>query len=415
MKLFNILAILVTLSAGFSYINHRFIRLPTTIGVMVIALLVSLGLIALGPLGFGLKEDARLLLASIDFDETLLHGMLSFLLFAGALHVNLADLARQKYIIGFLATLGVLGSTFIMAVTSWWVLGVLGIGLPFIYCLLFGALISPTDPIAVMGILREAGVPESLETKITGESLFNDGVAVVVFLVIFEVAIGSHEVTAASVTGLFIKEALGGMLFGLLIGGLAYWMLKSVENYQVEVLITLALVTGGFALADTLHLSGPIAIVVAGLLIGNHGRMLAMSDEVRDHLDKFWELVDEILNAVLFLLIGLELLVLTFNRAYILGGIILIPLLLTARFVCVGIPVVILKRFRTFSPNVIKILTWGGLRGGISVALALSLPAGKNREAILAVTYAIVVFSIIVQGLSIGKLVKSEPGLSAED
>jgi CPA1 family monovalent cation:H+ antiporter len=382
---------------------------------MVIALLVSLGLIALGPLGFGLKEDARLLLASIDFDETLLHGMLSFLLFAGALHVNLADLARQKYIIGFLATLGVLGSTFIMAVTSWWVLGVLGIGLPFIYCLLFGALISPTDPIAVMGILREAGVPESLETKITGESLFNDGVAVVVFLVIFEVAIGSHEVTAASVTGLFIKEALGGMLFGLLIGGLAYWMLKSVENYQVEVLITLALVTGGFALADTLHLSGPIAIVVAGLLIGNHGRMLAMSDEVRDHLDKFWELVDEILNAVLFLLIGLELLVLTFNRAYILGGIILIPLLLTARFVCVGIPVVILKRFRTFSPNVIKILTWGGLRGGISVALALSLPAGKNREAILAVTYAIVVFSIIVQGLSIGKLVKSEPGLSAED
>jgi CPA1 family monovalent cation:H+ antiporter len=205
------------------------------------------------------------------------------------------------------------------------------------------------------------------------------------------------------------------LVFGLLIGGVAYWMLKSVENYQVEVLITLALVTGGFALADALHLSGPIAIVVAGLLIGNHGRMLAMSDEVRDHLDKFWELVDEILNAVLFVLIGLEVLVLTFNRAYILVGIILIPLLLAARFVCVGIPVVILKRFRTFSPNVIKILTWGGLRGGISVALALSLPAGKNREAILAVTYTIVVFSIIVQGLTIGKLVKSEPGLSAED
>lgn len=415
MKLFNILAILITLSAGFSYINHRFIRLPTAIGLMLIALLVSLGLIALGPLGFGLKEDARLLLASIDFDETLLHGMLSFLLFAGALHVNLADLARQKYIIGFMATLGVIGSTFIMGFTSWWVLGWLDIDLPFIYCLLFGALISPTDPIAVMGILRKAGVPESLETKITGESLFNDGVAVVVFLVILEVATGSHEVTAAWVTGLFMKEVLGGLVFGLLIGGVAYWMLKSVENYQVEVLITLALVTGGFALADALHLSGPIAIVVAGLLIGNHGRMLAMSDEVRDHLDKFWELVDEILNAVLFVLIGLEVLVLTFNRAYILVGIILIPLLLAARFVCVGIPVVILKRFRTFSPNVIKILTWGGLRGGISVALALSLPAGKSREAILAVTYTIVVFSIIVQGLTIGKLVKSEPGLSAED
>ncbi len=408
MKLFNILAVLITLSAGFSYINHRFIRLPTTIGLMAIALLVSLGLIALGPLGFGLKEDARLLLNSVDFDETLLHGMLSFLLFAGALHVNLADLAKQKYIIGTLATLGVIGSTFIIGFASLWVLGWLGIELPFIYCLLFGALISPTDPIAVMGILKKAGVPESLETKITGESLFNDGVAVVVFLVILEIATGTQGVTAASVAALFLKEAVGGLIFGLLIGAIAYWMLKSVENYQVEILITLALVTGGFALADVLHISGPIAIVVAGLLIGNHGRMLAMSDEVRDHLDKFWELVDEILNAVLFVLIGLEVLILTFNRAYILAGIILIPLLLAVRFVCVGIPVVILKRFRTFSPHVIKILTWGGLRGGISVALALSLPAGENREAILAVTYAIVVFSIIVQGLTIGRLVKSK-------
>jgi len=415
MKLFNILAILITLSAGFSYINHRFIRLPTTIGLMAIALLVSLGLIASGPLGFGLKEEARLLLNSIDFDETLLHGMLSFLLFAGALHVNLADLSRQKYIIGSLATLGVIGSTFIIGFASRWVLSWLGIQLPFIYCLLFGALISPTDPIAVMGILKKAGVPESLETKITGESLFNDGVAVAVFLVMLEIATGTQGVTAASVAGLFLREAVGGLVFGLLIGAIAYSMLKSVENYQVEILITLALVTGGFALADVLHLSGPIAIVVAGLLIGNHGRMLAMSDEVRDHLDKFWELVDEILNAVLFLLIGLEVLILTFNRAYILAGIILIPLLLAVRFVSVGIPVVILKPFRTFSPHVIKILTWGGLRGGISVALALSLPAGANREAILAVTYAIVVFSIIVQGLTIGKLVQRNKGLRTKN
>ena len=406
MKLFNILAILITLSAVFSYINHRFIRLPTTIGVMAISLLASLGLIALGSLGLGLEEKARVLLNSIDFDETLLHGMLSFLLFAGALHVNLADLSRQKYIISTLATVGVIGSTFIIGFTSWWVLGWLGINLPFIYSLLFGALISPTDPIAVMGILKKARVPASLETKITGESLFNDGVAVVVFLVILEIATGTREVTVASVAGLFIKEALGGLVFGLLIGAIAYWMLKSVENYQVEILITLALVTGGFALADILHLSGPIAIVVAGLLIGNHGRMLAMSDEVRDHLDKFWELVDEILNAVLFVMIGLEVLILTFNRSYLLAGIILIPLLLAARFICVGIPVVLLKPFQTFSPHVIKILTWGGLRGGISVALALSLPAGPNREAILAVTYIVVVFSIIVQGLTIGKLVK---------
>ena len=408
MKLFNILAILITLSAGFSYINHRFIRLPTTIGVMVISLLVSLGLTGLSSLGFGLEADARVLLDSIDFDETLLHGMLSFLLFAGALHINLADLARQKYIISTLATLGVIGSTFIMGLASWWVLSWLGIHLSFIYCLLFGALISPTDPIAVMGILKKAGVPATLETKITGESLFNDGVAVVIFLVILEIATGARDVSAASVAKLFLTEALGGAIFGLLIGALAYWMLKSVENYQVEILITLALVTGGFALADELHLSGPIAIVVAGLLIGNHGRMLAMSDEVRDHLDKFWELVDEILNAVLFVMIGLEVLILTFNGSYLLAGVILIPLVLIARFVCVGIPVVILRRFRTFSPHVIKILTWGGLRGGISVALALSLPPGPNRDAILAVTYIIVVFSIIVQGLTIGKLVKQD-------
>ena len=406
MKLFNILAILITLSAGFSYLNHRFIRLPTTIGLMVIALLVSLGLAALGPLGFGLQEDAQRLLASIDFDETLLHGMLSFLLFAGALHINLENLARQKYIIGLLATFGVLGSTVIIAFISRWVLAFLGIDLPMIYCLLFGALISPTDPIAVLGILKKVGVSESLETKICGESLFNDGVAVVVFLVFLKIATGSHEVTALSVLGLFFKEAFGGVVFGLAIGWVAYWMLKSIDNYQVEILITLALVAGGFALADELHLSGPIAIVVAGLLIGNQGRLLAMSDPVREHLDTFWELVDEILNAVLFVLIGLEVLVLTFTREYFIAGLVLIPLLLLARFVSVGWPVLVMRLFRTFSPDVIKILTWGGLRGGISVALALSLPPGKNREVILAITYMMVIFSIIVQGLTIGKLVR---------
>jgi CPA1 family monovalent cation:H+ antiporter len=406
MKLFNILAVLITLSAVFSYLNHRYIRLPTTIGLMTIALLVSLGLIALGPLDFGLQEDARRLLNSIDFDETLLHGMLSFLLFAGALHVNLAGLARQKWIIGILATFGVVGSTFIIGFVSWWILGILDIELPLIYCFLFGALISPTDPIAVLGILKKAGVPESLETKISGESLFNDGVAVVVFLVFLEMATGSHPATVVSIAGLFIREALGGVVYGLGIGAIAYWMLKSVDNYQVEVLITLALVTGGFALADALHISGPIAIVVAGLLIGNHGRLLAMSHRTREHLDTFWELVDEVLNAVLFVLIGLEVLVLTFSREYVIASILLIPLLLLARFVSVGVPVWVMRWFRSFSPHVVKILTWGGLRGGISVALALSLPAGKNREVILAVTYAVVVFSIIVQGLTIGKLVR---------
>jgi CPA1 family monovalent cation:H+ antiporter len=414
MKLFNILAVLITLSAIFSYINHRFIRLPTTIGIMVIALLVSLGLIILGPLGLGLEEAAHRLLNSIDFDETLLHGMLSFLLFAGALHINLADLARQKWIISILATAGVIGSTFMVGFISQRVLSALGMELPLIYCLLFGALISPTDPIAVLGIIKKARVPKSLETKITGESMFNDGVAVVVFLVLLKIASGTGEISAGAVVGLFLKEAVGGALFGLLIGAMGYWMLKSIDNYQVEVLITLALVTGGFALADALHLSAPIAIVIAGLLVGNQGRLLAMSDTVREHLDTFWELVDEVLNAVLFVLIGFEVLILTLNREYVIAGVLLIPLILLARFVCVGIPVVILKKFRTFSPHVIKILTWGGLRGGISVALALSLPPGKHRDVILTITYAVVVFSIIVQGLTMGKLARLSRGKEKE-
>jgi CPA1 family monovalent cation:H+ antiporter len=406
MKLFNILAILVTLAAAFSYVNHRYIRLPNTIGLMLISLLVSLGLIALGPLGLGLEEDARHLLENIDFDETLLHGMLSFLLFAGALHVNLGDLAKQKWFIGTLATFSVVGSTFIIGFISWWLLTFMGFELPLIYCLLFGALISPTDPIAVLGILKKAGVPDSLETKITGESLFNDGVAVVVFLVFLEIAKGAHDITVLMVAGLFLTEALGGVVYGLTIGAATYWLLKSVDNYQVEVLISLALVTGGFALADVLHISGPLAIVVAGLLIGNHGRLLAMSERTRDRLDTFWELLDEVLNAVLFVLIGLELLILTFSRMYFIAGLLLIPLVLVARFLSEGFPVIILRLFRSFSPNVIKILTWGGLRGGISVALALSLPPGKYRDTILAITYVIVVFSIIVQGLTIGRLVR---------
>ena len=406
MKLFNILAVLITLSAVFSYINYRFIKLPTTIGVMAISLVGSMGITLLGPLGFGLEEDALRLLDSIDFDETLLHGMLSFLLFAGALHIDLDRLAHQKWIIGTLATVGTVGSTFIIGSLAYLVLDWLNIGLPLMHCLLFGALISPTDPIAVLGILKKAGVPESLETKISGESLFNDGVAVVVFLVLLQIAAGGHDITAVAVAWLFAKEALGGIVYGLLIGGIAYGMLKSVDNYQVEVLITLALVAGGYALADALHLSGPIAIVVAGLLIGNHGRLLAMSDRTRSHLDTFWELVDEVLNVVLFVLIGLEVLVLSWNQSYLIASVLMIPLLLLSRFVSVAVPIVIMRRFRTFSPSVIKILTWGGLRGGISVAMALSLPPGRHRDIILTITYAIVVFSIIVQGLTIGKLVE---------
>jgi CPA1 family monovalent cation:H+ antiporter len=406
MDLFNILAILITLAAVFSYINFRYIGLPVTIGVMVIALSMSLMLNLLGSFGLGLKPQAELLLRNIDFDRTLLHGMLSFLLFAGALHIDINDLIELKWSIGALATVGTLISTFLVGTLTWFVLGWFGIGLSYLYCLLFGALISPTDPIAVLSILKTAGAPKSLEMRITGESLFNDGVGIVVFLVILEMATGTHGVSAGHIGLLFVQEVIGGVLFGLGIGYLAYQMLKSVDNYQVELLITIALVAGGYALADALHLSGPIAIVVAGLLIGNHGRLFGMSEKTRAHLDVFWELVDEILNAVLFVLIGLEVLVLTFTKQYLLVSLLIIPLVLFARFVAIGIPVTLLRPFRAFSPGAVRIMTWGGLRGGISVALALSLPPGRERDVILAITYAVVVFSIVVQGLTLERMVK---------
>ncbi len=406
MDLFNILAILITLAAVFSYINFRYIGLPVTIGVMVIALAMSLMLNLLGSFGLGLKPQAELLLRNIDFDRTLLHGMLSFLLFAGALHIDINDLIEVKWSIGALATVGTLISTFLVGTLTWFVLGWFGIGLSYLYCLLFGALISPTDPIAVLSILKTAGAPKSLEMRITGESLFNDGVGIVVFLVILETATGTHGVSAGHIGLLFVQEVIGGVLFGLGIGYLAYQMLKSVDNYQVELLITLALVAGGYALADALHLSGPIAIVVAGLLIGNHGRLFGMSEKTRAHLDVFWELVDEILNAVLFVLIGLEVLVLTFTKQYLFASLVIIPLVLFARFVAIGIPVTLLRPFRAFSPGAVRIMTWGGLRGGISVALALSLPPSRERDVILAITYAVVVFSIVVQGLTLERMVK---------
>ncbi len=408
METLDLAALLLSLAAILSYVNFRFIRLPTTIGIMLIAMLMSISLVALSLAGFeGIQMRAVVVLDGIDFNQTLMHGMLSLLLFAGALHVNLEDLARHKWIITILATVGVVMSTFIVGAISWVVFMYVGIKLPFIYCLLFGSLIAPTDPVAVIGILKKAGVPKSLETKITGESLFNDGIAVVVFLVIMGIVAGGHDVTVQHITILFLEEAVGGVFFGLGIGWVSYLMLKSVDNYQVEVLLSLALVMGGYALADTIHVSGPIAIVVAGILIGNRGRYLAMSDRTREHLDAFWELMDEILNAVLFLLIGLEVLVLTFKGSYLIAGLIMIPVVLIARFVSVGLPVTLMRPFKVFSPDAVKIMTWGGLRGGISVALALSIPSFPGREALLAVTYIIVVFSILVQGLTIDRLVKS--------
>jgi len=405
MELINIIAIIISISSAFSYINYRFIKLPTTIGVLIIAIICSLILIAISSLGYiQFEKSAELIIASIDFDQTLMQGMLSFLLFAGALHVNINELAKQKWVISSLASIGVVFSTFLIGSLTWIIFNLLNVDLDYIYCLVFGALISPTDPIAVLGILKKAGIPKSLETKVVGESLFNDGIGIVVFLVLFEIAYSGHKFDLSSVLVLFLTEAVGGAVFGFVIGWIVYKLLQTVDNYHVEILMTLALVMGGYTLAMYLHLSGPIAIVVAGLLIGNRGRIFAMSDKTRDNLDTFWELIGEILNVILFVLIGLEILILSFSINYIYASSLIIPVILFSRFITVFIPVTILKYLRDFSPNAIKIMTWGALRGGISVALALSIPAGTEREIIVSITYIVVVFSIVVQGLTISRL-----------
>ncbi len=407
MYLFDIIAILISLAAVFSWINYRFLKLPTTIGLMLIALVMSLLLLSPLPYSDGLERDVKIMLGSIDFDAAVLHGMLSFLLFAGALHVDLSDLAEQRWVIALLASTSVIISTFLVGGATWVLFGVLQLEVPFIYCLLFGALISPTDPIAVLGILKSAGAPKSLETKITGESLFNDGIAVVVFLVVLGFASGGEHVTLGKVMDMFLREAVGGMVFGLIGGSIAFLMLRRVDNYQVEVLITLALASGGYSIAEQFHVSAPIAVVVAGLLIGNHGRHNAMSTHTREHLDTFWELVDEVLNAVLFVLIGLEVMVLTLSDGLVLAGMLSIPLILLARAISVGLPLAAMRRFRSPSIGSVAVLTWGGLRGGISVAMALSLPNGPMRDTLVAVTYVVVVFSILAQGLTLSSLIRS--------
>lgn len=413
MELLDLIATLISLSALFAYINARWLKLPTTIGLMVIALVFSLSLVLLGLWFPEMEQRAERIVASIDFSDTLMHGMLGLLLFAGALHINLSDLAQQKWLIGLLASMGVALSTVLIGCLSWVLFQTVGLEIRFIYCLLFGALISPTDPIAVLAILKQAATPKNLEIKITGESLFNDGVGVVIFLGLWEIATGEHGFDPAHLAELFLQEAVGGALFGFALGYLAYRMLLTVDHYSVEILISLAVAAGGYALANALHLSGPIAMVVAGLLIGNQGRTWAMSPKTCEHLDTFWELVDEILNAVLFVLIGLEVLILTFTGQYLLAGLLMIPIVLAARWMSVAVPIFTLRRWQTLHPNAIGILTWGGLRGGISVALALSIPpvdhhgdAVPERQPILAITYIVVIFSVIAQGLTIGPYVK---------
>ena len=409
----NVTAVIITLAALFGYINHRWLGLPHAIGIVVIALLASLGAIAIDAIfpALALQEAVRPILANIDFHDVLMKGMLSFLLFAGALHVNLGDLLSRKWAIGTMATVGVLMSTFMVGFAVWGISSVLGIDIPLTYCLVFGALIAPTDPVAVLGILKTVKVPESLEAKIAGESLFNDGVGVVVFIIMVAIATGGGDhsggsVGALDIIRLFAQEALGGAALGLAFGYIAYLALKSINEHNLEVLITLALVMLTYGVAAALHLSGPIAVVIAGLLIGNHGTRFAMSDKTRDHVQKFWSLLDEILNSALFLLIGFEVFALSISGNVVLLMIITIPLTLTARFISVATPLTALSLRRDFTKGAISVLTWGGLRGGISVALALSLPESAIKETILAVTYGVVIFSIVVQGLTVKFVVK---------
>lgn len=406
MTLFQTLALLISLAALAAFINVRWIKLPQTIGLMAIALVGSMILLLLGELGIVPVRTVATFISRVDFGEILLHGLLSFLLFAGALHVNFNDLRRERLPVAVLSTIGVVIATFVTGTLFWWCTGLIGLDISYLTALLFGALISPTDPIAVLGIIKKVGAPKRLETQIAGESLFNDGIGVVVFLTILGVAEGPGRTGISDIGLLLLKEAFGGALMGLALGWLAYLMLKTVDAYQVEILLTLALVTGGYALAEAIHVSAPITMVVAGLVIGNRGRDFAMSDKTRERLDAFWELIDEMLNAVLFMLIGLELIVVALRPAYFVAGLIAIVVALVGRIISVGLPIGVMRLRQPFMRGTIRILTWGGLRGGISIALALSLPPSPDRDAIIAATYVVVVFSILVQGLTFGRVMR---------
>lgn len=405
----HIIVILLSLSAAFAFINYQFLKLPKTIGVMCIALVFSSCLIMLDRLGLGnFQNQAAALLKQLDFNKALTEGMLSILLFAGALHVSTVELSKAKWAVAGLAIVGVVISTITIGALTYGLLYLLGININFLYCLLFGALISPTDPIAVLSTLQTAGIQKDLETKIAGESLFNDGVGVVVFTVLLGLILHPGSITPGMVALLLLEEAGGGVLFGLILGWGGIQLIKRVDDYHVEIMLSLALVVAGYTLAQSFHTSGPTAVVVAGLIVGNHGQVHAMSPNTRGRLEDFWELLDQILNIVLFVMIGLEILVLNFQSPLILVGVLCIPIVLFARFISVGGPISVLRHWfnRKYSDHSVKILVWSGLRGGISVALALTLPQGPERELFLIMTFTIVIFSIIVQGLTISRLAK---------
>ncbi len=417
MDYFLIISILVSLSALFGYINVRFLKLPNTIGLMLITIVFTLAIFGLSYVDDTLLDAEKAIITQIDFKTVLLDVMLSFLLFAGALHTNFEQLKIQRWPVLVFSTFGVLVSTFLVGTVMFYVLQLFGLYVNYIYCLLFGALISPTDPIAVLGILKKIGAPKKLETKIVGESLFNDGVGVVVFLTIFQIAdSGIDQIKVLDVVQLFGQEVIGGIALGALIGWVIYKLMKSIDDYDIEVIITLAGVMLGTTVAHQFHLSAPLAMVTAGLIVGNDTvRGSAMSEITESYVDKFWELIDILLNTLLFVLIGMEMLVLTMEKSYLLVGLITIPIVLACRYASLLGPIAFFNKRLAFVPRTNLIMTWGGLRGGISIALALGLSEAMHRDLFLVVTYIIVVFSIIVQGLTVGPLVRRIQSKTEED
>ncbi|GAA0871121.1 sodium:proton antiporter [Gangjinia marincola] len=416
MDYYFIISGLVCIAALFGYINARFLKLPITIGLMLITIVYTLVVLGISFFDDTLLKAEAELIQQIDFEKVLMDYMLSFLLFAGALHTNFQELKQQRWPVIAFATLGVITSTFLIGTLTYYLLPLLGLPTAYIYCLLFGAIISPTDPIAVLGILKKANAPKKLEIKIVGESLFNDGVGVVLFLTIFKIAsMGADAMTPADIAILFGQEVFGGIALGIILGLITYKLLKTIDDFSIEVIITLAAVMMGTVIAQKLHLSAPLAMVMAGLLIG-HDRVRgsAMSEITELYLDKFWELIDILLNAILFVLIGMEILVLTYSTSYVLAGLIAIPLVLFSRYAALWLPVKLFERKLDFVPNTHLILTWGGLRGGISIALALSLAPEMNRELFLVMSYIVVVFSILGQGLTIEKVIRRFLGKSGE-
>ena len=408
MDVFTIISVLVFLSAIFGYINARFLKLPNSIGLMLITIVFTLVVFGIGYVDDTLINAERYIIDQIDFKSVLLDIMLSFLLFAGALHTNFEQLKVQRWPILVFSTLGVLVSTFLVGTSMFYLLQLLGMDISFIYCLLFGSLISPTDPIAVLGILKKAGAPKQLETKIVGESLFNDGVGVVVFLTIFQLAsAGEAVVGPLEILELFGVEVIGGLALGLGLGWGTYKLMRSIDDYDIEVIITLATVMVGTLIAQKFHLSAPLAMVAAGLVVGNDTvRNSAMSETTEVYVDKFWELLDILLNTLLFVLIGMEMLVLSFKTEYIIAGLLAIPLVLICRYLSLLLPIKFFEKRLDFVPRTNLVMTWGGLRGGISIALALGLSDDMHRDVFLVITYIVVVFSIIGQGLTVEKLMK---------